>query len=64
MRTNHIKARIDKTLQKRCTLDGDRDEVINYIISECSKLAQKEYKTGHDWVGQAYLLGIVQEIKV
>ena len=29
---------------------GDRDETINHIISECSKLAQKEYKTRHDWV--------------
>ncbi len=33
-------------------LDGDRDETINHIISECSKLAQKEYKTRHDWVGK------------
>ena len=24
----------------------------NHIISECSKLAQKEYKTRHDWVGK------------
>ena len=36
----------------KCRLCGDRDETINHIISECSKLAQKEYKTGHDWVGQ------------
>ena len=28
---------------------GDRDETINNIISECSKLAQKEYKARHDW---------------
>ena len=33
-------------------LCGDRDETINHIISECSKLAQKEYKTKHDWVGK------------
>ena len=33
-------------------LYGDRDETINYIISECSKLAQKEYKTRHNWVGK------------
>ena len=26
------------------------DETINHIISECSKLAQKKYKTRHDWV--------------
>ena len=46
IRTNHIKARIDKTQQNsRCRLCGDRDEMINHIISECSKLIQKEYKT-------------------
>ena len=28
----------------------DRDETINHIISDCSKLVQKEYKTRHDWV--------------
>ena len=30
-------------------LCGDRDETINHIISKCSKLALKEYKTRHDW---------------
>ena len=53
VRTNHIKARIDKTQQNsKCRLCGDRDETINHIISECSKLAQKEYKTRHGWVGK------------
>ena len=53
IRTNHIKARIDKTQQNsKCRLSGDREETINHIISECSKLAQKEYKTRHDWVGK------------
>ena len=33
-------------------LCGDRDETINHIISECSKLAQKEYMARHDWVGK------------
>ena len=43
IRTNHIKAKIDKTQQNsKCRLCGDRDETINHIISECSKLAQKE----------------------
>ena len=52
-RINHIKARIDKTQQNnKCRRCGDRDETINHIISECSKLAQKEYKTRHDWVGK------------
>ena len=53
IRTNHIKARIDKTQQNsKCRLCGDRDEMINHIISECSKLAEKEYKwdmTGWAW---------------
>ena len=51
IRTNHIKARIDKPQQNsKCRLCGNRDETINHIISECSKLAQKEYKARHDWV--------------
>ena len=51
IRINHIKARIGKTKQNsRCRLWSERDETINHIISECSKLAQKEYKTRHDWV--------------
>ena len=49
IRTYHIKARIDKTRQNsKCWLCGDRDETINHIISECSKLAQKEYNARHD----------------
>ena len=49
IRTNHIKARIDKTQQNsKCWLCGDRDETTNDIISECSKLARKENKTRHD----------------
>ena len=53
IRTKHIKARIDKTKKNsKCRLWGDRDETINHIISECSKLAQREYKARHDWVGK------------
>ena len=53
IRTIHIKTRIDK-MQKnsKCRLCGDREKTINHIISECSKLAQNEYKTRHDWVGK------------
>ena len=51
MSVKHVKARIDKTQQNsRSRLCGDRDETINHIISECNKLAQKQYKTRHDWV--------------
>ena len=52
IRTNYIKARTDKTQQNsKCRLFGNRDETINHIISECSKLAQV-YETRHDWVGK------------
>ena len=45
--------KIDKTQHnKKCRLCGDRDETIYHIISERSKLAQKEYMTRHDWVGK------------
>ena len=53
IRTNHIEAKIDKTQQNsKCRLYGDRDETISHIICEWSKLAQKEYKTRHDWVNK------------
>ena len=53
IRTNHFKVREDKTQQKsKWRLWGDRDETSNHIISDCSKLAQKEYKARHDWVGK------------
>ena len=47
IRTNHIKAIIDKQQSSRCMLCGDRDEMINHI---CIKLAE-EYKTSK--VGKA-----------
>ena len=53
IRTNQIKSRIDKMQQNsKCRLCGDRNETINHIISEYNKLAQKEYKSRHDWVGK------------
>ena len=42
IRTNYIKAKIDKIQQNsRCRLCGDKDETINHIIRKCSKLAQE-----------------------
>ena len=53
IRTNQIKARIDKTQQNsKCRLCSDRDETIKHVISECSKLPQREYKARYDWVGK------------
>ena len=45
IRTNHIKARIDKTQpNSKCRL--------YHIISGCRKLTQKKYKARHHWVGK------------
>ena len=34
------------------------DETVNHIVSECPKLAQKEYKRRHDWNGRCIHLEI------
>ena len=59
--TNNIKVEIDDTKQNnKSRFYGNRDETVNHIISKCSKLAQKEYKTRHNWIP----LGIVPGIKI
>ena len=59
-----IKARIDETQQNsKWRLCGDRDETINHIISEYSKLTLKEYKTRHDWVDTVILWEICKKFK-
>ena len=64
VRTNHIKARIDKTQQNsKCRLCGDSDETINHIISECSKLPQKEYTARHECVGKVIHLEMCKKFK-
>ena len=64
IRTNHIKARIDKTQQNsKSRLCGDRDETINHIISECSKLAKREYKARHDLVGKVIHLEMCKKFQ-
>ena len=51
IRTNKIKAKIDETQENsKCRMCGKAEESVN-VLSECSKLAQKEYKRRHDWFG-------------
>ena len=48
LRTNQIKAKIDKTQKEgNCRMCGTI-ETVNHIVSECSKLVQKEHKGRHD----------------
>ena len=64
LRTNHIKARINKTQQNcKCRLCGHRDESINHIINECSKLAQREYEARHEWVGKVIHWEMIKKFK-
>ena len=49
IRTNLIKAKIDKTQEdSRCRMGGEVNETIHHLISECSKMEQKEYKNRHE----------------
>ena len=65
MRINYIKENINKSKQNsKCSLCGDRDEMINHIIIECSKLVQQKHKTRYDYVGKEDPQGIMQEILV
>ena len=53
VRTNVIKAKIDRSQTNcKCRTCQQVDETIYHITSECSKLAQKEYKKRRHWVGK------------
>ena len=54
LRTNWIKANIDKqNISSLCRMCGKADETIAHVISECEKLAQKQYKLWrHDQVAK------------
>ena len=59
-----VKEKIDKTQQNRkCRLCGDRDKMINHIISECSKLTQKEYQPRHDCVRKGIHWELCRKLK-
>ena len=50
---NYIKYNIDKTAElPLCRMCGTRNDTISHTVSECGKLAQKEYKRRHDNVGR------------
>ena len=53
LRTNYIKFRIDKTIDSPlCRMCGNKNETVSHIVSECSMLAQREYKRRHDNVAR------------
>ena len=49
IRTNYLKNKMDETTQSPfCRMRDKKSETISHIVSECEKLAQKEYKRRHD----------------
>ena len=53
IRTNYVKHHIDKSIDNPLwRMCGKRGESVQHIISECEKLAQKEYKRRHDNVAK------------
>ena len=51
--TNYNKYNIDKTAESPlCRMCDTKSETISRTVSECGKLAQKEYKRRHDNVGR------------
>lgn len=53
IRTNYVKHHIDKSIDNPlCRMCGKKGESVQHIISECEKLAQKEYKRRHDNVAK------------
>ena len=53
IQTNLISGKIDKSQeQTKCRMCSRVVERINHIVSEYPKLAQKEYKRRHDWIGR------------
>ena len=41
--------KIDRTQENsKCRMCGKAEEIVNHVLSECNKLAQKRYKRRHD----------------
>ena len=56
IRTSYVKRKICNRLVRQRRLN-------NQVHSECSKLAQKEYKTRCDWVGKVIRLELCKRLK-
>ena len=53
LRTNYTKFYIDRRSESPiCRMCGEKAETISHLVSECSKLAQREYKRRHDNVAR------------
>ena len=65
IRTNYFKEKIDITQWKsKCRFCDDKNETVHYIKTELSKLAQKQYKSSHDWVEKVIDRELYMRLKV
>ena len=54
LRTNAIKANIDETQKdSKCRMCNQKGETVSQIVSECTKLAHREYNRRHDFIAIA-----------
>ena len=54
LRTRYIQRTIDGAdISSKCRKCNNKEETINHIVSECSALAQNQYKKRHDTVAKA-----------
>ena len=53
IRKNYVKHKIDKTDKTPlCRMCDNKNQTVSHIVSECEKMAQKEYKRRHDNVAR------------
>ena len=58
---NYRKARIERIRKSaNCRMCKEKDETVTHLVSECSKLAQKEYKRRHDKVATVVYWSILK----
>ena len=63
IRTNLVKGRIERSQgDSLYTMYRKVDEIIDHIVSGCSKLPQKEYKRRHDNVGKYYIGSLLESV--
>ena len=49
LRTNYVKFHVDKTVESSlCRMCNEKGESVSHLLSECSKLAEREFKRRHD----------------
>ena len=65
LRTRYIQRAIDKQdVSPKCRKCNIKEETINHVISECSALAQYQYKKRHDTVAKALHWSLCQKYEI